>query len=53
MLYRVFFYWLYEKNKSFYSFTHVKYTPYFDCEGNRIAENDWVIFYRRLYKIYC
>lgn len=44
--------WLYAKNKNYWYFAHIKYTPYFDCDGKRIAQKDSVIYYGRLYNIY-
>lgn len=48
----VFSNWLYTKNKNYWYLTKINYTPYFDCVGNRIAQEDMVIYYGRLYKIY-
>ena len=44
--------WLYIKNKNYWYFADIKYTPFFDCNGNRIAQNDSVIYYGRLYSLY-
>ncbi len=43
--------WLYIKNKNYWYFVKIKYTPYFDCNGKRISEKDSVIYYGRLYDI--
>ena len=37
--------WLYIKNKNYWYFADIKYTPFFDCNGKRIAQNDSVIYY--------
>ncbi len=44
--------WLYIKNKNYWYFADIKYTPFFDCNGKRIAQNDNVIYYGRLYSIH-
>ena len=44
--------WLYIKNKNYWYFADIRYTPFFDCNNKRIAQNDSVIYYGRLYSIY-
>lgn len=44
--------WLYIKNKNYWYFADIQYTPFFDCNGKRIAQNDRVIYYGRLYSIH-
>ncbi len=44
--------WLYIKNKNYWYFADIKYTPFFDCNGTRIAQHDSVIYYGRLYSIH-
>lgn len=44
--------WLYIKNKIYWYLINIKYTPYFDYNGDRIAQNDKVIFYGRLYSVH-
>lgn len=44
--------WLYIKNKNYWYLVDIKYTPYFDCAGKRIAEEDKVVYYGRLYNIH-
>ena len=44
--------WLYMKNKYYCDLAEIRYTPYFDYEGKRIAQEDEVIYYGRLYNVY-
>mgnify|MGYP004504373893 CR=1 FL=1 len=50
------FYWfvkgLYIKNKNYWYLADIRYTPFFDSDGKRIAQDDCVIYYGRLYKIH-
>lgn len=43
--------WIYAKNRTWWYYQEKTYTNYFDINGNRIAEDDRVIYYRKLYKI--
>lgn len=48
----VFFYWLYEGNRDSWDLIGRKYTPYYDYDGKRIAEDDRVVYYNRLYYVH-
>lgn len=43
--------WIYIKNSNRWYYLEKAYTDYFDVNGNRIAEDDMVIYYGKLYEI--
>lgn len=43
---------IYKKIKNYWYFADIRYTPFFDCNNKRIAQNDSVIYYGRLYSIH-
>ncbi len=43
--------WVYIKNSNRWYYIEKRYTDYFDMSGNRIAEDDKVIYYGKIYKI--
>lgn len=43
--------WIYVKNSTWWYYHEISYTNYFDINGNRIAEDDRVIYYSKLFKI--
>lgn len=43
--------WLYDKNATWVYYNDISYTPFFDSEGNRIAEDSMVIYWGKMYKV--
>lgn len=43
---------IYKKNKNRCEYNKIKYTKYFDSDGNRIAVSDQVVYKNKIYKIY-
>lgn len=46
------FCWIYAKNKRYWECVEKEYTPYFDCEGNRIPKEGNVVYNFKLYKVF-
>lgn len=49
----VFVNWVYNKHKHKQRLRNTSYTDYFDMDGNRIANEDKVIYNGKLYEIFC
>ena len=41
-----------QRKEIYWYFADIRYTPFFDCNNKRIAQNDSVIYYGRLYSIH-
>lgn len=46
------FCWFYAQNANYWNNIETRYTPYFDCEGNRIPEKSNIIYNSKIYKVF-